>query len=131
MKTPAFKRLREKLAADEPIYGHRGQWEGPGVATELLAIKDTLRAEGKHCGILSTSHENLMERRVQGFRMLGLGSDNGLLLPNLHGALGVAGQDRHIVPTFVSSKPATASHEPDILIPSLGHRQAHCRAFCW
>jgi 2-keto-3-deoxy-L-rhamnonate aldolase RhmA len=58
--------------------GFRGQWEGPGVAKELLAIKDTLRAHGKHCGIMATSHENLIERRLQGFRMLGVGSDSGL-----------------------------------------------------
>src|SRR5882724_424244 len=57
--------------------GHRGQWEGPGVAKELLAIKDTLRAHGKHCGIMTTSPENLIERRQQGFRMLGVGSDAG------------------------------------------------------
>src|SRR6187455_338539 len=39
--------------------GYRGQWEGPGVAAELQAIKDTLRAHGKHCGIMATSNENL------------------------------------------------------------------------
>src|SRR4051812_23186297 len=31
--------------------GYRGHWEGPGIAAQLLAIKDTLRANGKHCGI--------------------------------------------------------------------------------
>src|SRR5437870_9299428 len=43
--------------------GCRGQWEGPGIAAQLQAIKDTLRAHGKHCGIVATSHENLIERR--------------------------------------------------------------------
>jgi 2-keto-3-deoxy-L-rhamnonate aldolase RhmA len=80
--------------------GHRGQWEGPGVAAELLALKDTLRAHGKHCGIMATSQENLVERRQQGFRMLGVGSDSGLLLRSLHAALGVVGQDRRILPTL-------------------------------
>jgi 2-keto-3-deoxy-L-rhamnonate aldolase RhmA len=87
--------------------GYRGQWEGPGVAAELQAIKDTLRAHGKHCGIVATSHENLIERRQQGFRMLGLGSDTGLLLRGLHAALGVIGQDRRILPTL----------EPDATAP--------------
>jgi len=92
--------------------GYRGHWEGPGVAKELLAIKETLRAQGKHCGIISTSHENLIERRLQGFRMLGLGADTGLLLRSLHAALGVVGQDRPIVPTFVPEKAALPiSHE--------------------
>jgi 2-dehydro-3-deoxyglucarate aldolase/4-hydroxy-2-oxoheptanedioate aldolase len=76
--------------------GHRGQWEGPGVAAQLLAIKDKIRVHGKHCGIMSTSHENLIERRQQGFQMLGLGSDSGLFLRSLHAALGVVGRDRRI-----------------------------------
>jgi 2-keto-3-deoxy-L-rhamnonate aldolase RhmA len=92
--------------------GYRGQWEGPGIAKELLAIEDKLRAHGKHCGIMATSQENLIERRLQGFRMLGLGSDTGLLLRSLHAALGVVGQDRHIAPTFVPEKAALPiSHE--------------------
>ncbi|MBI3853553.1 MAG: cupin domain-containing protein [Verrucomicrobia bacterium] len=84
--------------------GHRGQWEGPGVAAELLAIKDSLRAHGKDCGIMATSHENLIERRLQGFRMLGVGSDSGLLLRSLHAALGVVGRDRPMSATFVPDK---------------------------
>jgi 2-keto-3-deoxy-L-rhamnonate aldolase RhmA/quercetin dioxygenase-like cupin family protein len=86
--------------------GYRGQWEGPGVFAELQAIKDTLRAKGKHCGIIVGSHENLIERRLQGFRILGLGFDSGLLLRSLHAALGGAGQDRRILPTFVPDKTA-------------------------
>jgi 2-keto-3-deoxy-L-rhamnonate aldolase RhmA len=80
--------------------GHRGQWEGPGVAAELLTLKDTLRAHGKQCGIMSTSPENLLERRRQGFRMLGVGSDSGLLLRSVHTVLGVAGRDRRILPSL-------------------------------
>ncbi len=80
--------------------GYRGQWEGPGVAKELLAIKDAVRAAGKHCGIIATNNENLLERGRQGFRMLGLGIDGGLLLRSLHGALAAAGRDRPIVASF-------------------------------
>jgi 2-keto-3-deoxy-L-rhamnonate aldolase RhmA/quercetin dioxygenase-like cupin family protein len=81
--------------------GYRGQWEGPGVAKELLAVKDAIRAAGKHCGILATDNVNLLDRDRQGFRMLGVGSDTGMLLRSLHGALSAAGRDRAIVPTFV------------------------------
>ena len=84
--------------------GFRGQWEGPGVAKELLAIKDTLRAQGKHCGIMAASHENLVERRLQGFRLLGLGTDSGLFLRSLHAALGVVGRDRQMSPALVPEK---------------------------
>src|SRR6185436_7642206 len=80
--------------------GYRGQWEGPGVAAQLLDIKNTVRARGKHCGIMTTSLENLTERRQQGFGMLGLGSDAGLLLRSLHAALDQVGQDRRILPTL-------------------------------
>src|SRR5437867_11301112 len=95
--------------------GYRGQWEGPGVAAELQAIKDTLRDKGKHCGIMATSNENLIERRQQGFRMLSLGSDTGLLLRSLHSALGIVGQDRRILPTLVPEAnplPITALPRP-------------------
>lgn len=74
--------------------GFRGQWEGPGVAEQILAVKDTLRKAGKQCGVVTTSHENLRERVQQGFRMLALGIDSGLLLRSLRGALQVAGRDR-------------------------------------
>lgn len=80
--------------------GHRGQWEGPGVAEQLLAIKDKIRAAGKNVGIIATSNENLLERTEQGFRMVGVGVDTGLLLRSLHGALASAGCDRRIVPSF-------------------------------
>jgi hypothetical protein len=50
---------------------------------------------------MATSHDNLIERRQQGFRMLGVGSDSGLLLRSLHAALGIVGQDRRILPTLV------------------------------
>ena len=67
--------------------GFKGQWEGPGVAQQLLAIKDTIRRHGKHCGVLATSNDNLAERRDQGFRFLGVGMDAGLLLRSVTGAL--------------------------------------------
>src|SRR5262245_58328784 len=88
--------------------GFRGQWEGPGVAKELLAIKDALVAHGKHCGIMSTSHDNLLERQRQGFRMLGLGTDSGLLLRELHATLGRVGRDRQM---------ATGLAPPNNLLP--------------
>jgi 2-keto-3-deoxy-L-rhamnonate aldolase RhmA/quercetin dioxygenase-like cupin family protein len=90
--------------------GYRGQWEGPGVAERILAIKDAIRATGRHCGVLATSNENLRERSGQGFRMLGLGVDGPLLLRSLHAALAVAGRDRAMVAAFVSeSAPPTGA----------------------
>lgn len=60
--------------------GYVGEWEGPGVAEELLRIKDAITSSGKACGVLATSNQDLRQRRNQGFRMLCLGSDTGLLI---------------------------------------------------
>ncbi len=82
--------------------GYPGQWEGLGVADQLLSIKDTIRRAGKHCGILATSNENLRQRRSQGFRMLGAGTDGGLLLRSLHDCLIAVGRDRRILPDLAA-----------------------------
>ena len=74
--------------------GFRGQWEGPGVAEQILSLKDTINAAGKHCGVVSTSNQNLTDRLDQGFRMLSLGTDSGLLLRSLHQSLQEVDRDR-------------------------------------
>ena len=76
--------------------GFRGEWEGPGVGEKLLAVKDAIRAAGKHCGVVATGTANLAERFDQGFRMLALGLDGGLLLRSLHESLAAVGRDRKI-----------------------------------
>ena len=101
--------------------GFRGEWEGPGVAAALLGLMEKVRAHGKHCGIITTSNENLIERRQQGFRMLGVGSDTSLLLRSLHASLGVAGRDRRMLPTLlpdtVTLPAAALSRPPESLRP--------------
>ena len=77
--------------------GYRGQWEGPGVAEQILELKETINSAGKHCGLMTTSPDDLVKRRDQGFRMLGLGADSGLLLRSLHQALQTV--DRDCLPT--------------------------------
>jgi len=74
--------------------GSRGQWEGPGVAGQILQLKDAINAAGKHCGVMTTSIDDLIERRAQDFRMLGVGADSGLLLRSIHQALQAVGRDR-------------------------------------
>ena len=74
--------------------GYRGQWEGPGVAEQILQLKDTINSAGKHCGLITTSLEDLAQRHEQGFRMIGLGADTGLLLRSLHQALRTMNSDR-------------------------------------
>jgi 2-keto-3-deoxy-L-rhamnonate aldolase RhmA len=59
--------------------GYLGQWEGPGIAEKLLEFKNRVRARGLPCGILGTDFNDARMRRDQGFQMIGLGSDAGLL----------------------------------------------------
>lgn len=67
--------------------GSLGEWEGPGVAAQLLDIKDRIRARGIPCGILCRDSTEILKRRDQGFQMLGLNSDTGLLIRGLQHAL--------------------------------------------
>jgi len=100
--------------------GHRGQWEGPGVAEQLLAIKDKIRGAGKNVGIIASSNENLLERTQQGFRLLGVGIDTGLLRRGLHGSLAAVGRDRRIVPSFAPESDtvgAVVDRPPDAYRP--------------
>ena len=87
--------------------GFRGQWEGPGVAEQILAHKDTIRRAGKHCGIVATSHEDLLRRREQGFRMISVGLDGGLLIGALRSALKVVNRDQGMSSAFAADRAAS------------------------
>jgi 2-dehydro-3-deoxyglucarate aldolase/4-hydroxy-2-oxoheptanedioate aldolase len=89
--------------------GYRGQWEGPGIAEQILKLKDTIHAAGKHCGVLATSIDNIHQRQAQGFRAIGVGTDTGLLLRSLRTSLASVGRDRTIRTSLV----------PDWTVPSL------------
>jgi 2-keto-3-deoxy-L-rhamnonate aldolase RhmA len=80
--------------------GHRGQWEGPGVAEQILKLKNVLRDAGKHCGLLTRQAEDFVQRKDQGFRMLGLGTDAGLLIRSLREMLRAAGRERNPATTL-------------------------------
>ncbi|MFM9963256.1 MAG: HpcH/HpaI aldolase family protein [Planctomycetaceae bacterium] len=67
--------------------GALGEWEGPGVAAQLLEIKDRIRARGLPCGILCRDTTDIIRRRDQGFTMLGLSTDTGLLIRGLQSSL--------------------------------------------
>ncbi len=90
--------------------GFAGQWEGPGVAQQILNAKDQIRAAGRHVGVIATSNENIAQRREQGFRVIGMGIDAGLLLRSLKGALGSVGKDRKIKPGFTMESEGTPSN---------------------
>jgi len=68
--------------------GYLGEWEGPGVADRLLALKDAAKARGIPCGVMATDLENALLRQRQGFQMIGIGSDTGLLIRSAREVLG-------------------------------------------
>jgi len=59
--------------------GFVGEWEGPGIAEEVLRIKDLALARGFACGIVATDASNGQVRINQGFKIIGLGVDCTLL----------------------------------------------------
>jgi 2-keto-3-deoxy-L-rhamnonate aldolase RhmA len=67
--------------------GYLGQWEGPGVAEALLEFNAKVRSRGLATGIMATGIDDSRRRRDQGFQMIGLGSDTGLLIRSLATAL--------------------------------------------
>jgi len=61
-------------------YGHLGQWEGPGLAEKILEIRAKAAAKGIASGVMSRSLEDSLLRRDQGFNMIALGSELGLMI---------------------------------------------------
>jgi 2-keto-3-deoxy-L-rhamnonate aldolase RhmA len=71
--------------------GYAGQWQGPGVAEQLLEINSAIRAQGKYCGVIATDDQDVVRRRDQGFRLIALGVDTGLLARGLKSGLASVG----------------------------------------
>jgi 2-keto-3-deoxy-L-rhamnonate aldolase RhmA len=80
MSTPGVDALFIGPADLSSSAGHLGQWEGPGVAEMVLDIKDRATARGLACGIMAKGLDNARQRRDQGFRMIGVASDTGLII---------------------------------------------------
>jgi 2-keto-3-deoxy-L-rhamnonate aldolase RhmA/quercetin dioxygenase-like cupin family protein len=91
--------------------GYAGQWQGPGIGEQIQHVRDTIAAVGKTCGVIATSEANLLERRDQGFRMLGLGSDCSFLIRGMRTMLAAAGRDRKL-DASLTSRPELAEVAP-------------------
>ncbi len=74
--------------------GHLGDWEGPGVAGRLLEIKDQIRSRGIPCGIMGTDLTNAQSRGKQGFQMVGIASDTGLIIRSIKQARQAFAEDQ-------------------------------------
>ncbi len=76
------------LSAD---HGYLGDWEGPGMAELILDIRARAEAKGVGSAIMSTTMEDAISRRDQGFAMVGLGSDAGMMIRSIRKTLGELG----------------------------------------
>ena len=63
--------------------GYAGEWEGSGIAEAIDGVKNKIVAAGKNCGVTVKSKDDLNHRHKQGFRMLSIGADTGLLLKTI------------------------------------------------
>lgn len=99
--------------------GFRGQWEGPGVAEQILAMKDTIRQAGQHCGLIASSEADIVARKEQGFRMIGLGLDAGLLIRSLRSALQTVQRSPRMIASLESDPgpPAPLERPPESMRP--------------
>lgn len=91
--------------------GFRGEWEGPGVAEQILAMKDRIRDSGRHCGVIATSDDNLRERLGQGFRAIGVGTDTAMFARALKSTLASVDRDQPIRASLApeTRKPGTVA----------------------
>ena len=88
--------------------GALGEWEGPGVAAQLLQIKDRIRARGIPCGVLTRDAADLRRRRDQGFQMLGLCTDTDLIIRGLQQGLNTLRSPKLFFPTPAPTRRETS-----------------------
>lgn len=74
--------------------GYLGEWEGPGVAEDILTVLEKAGKKGIASGIMAMDNADLMMRLDQGFRMVGLGSDVGMMSRQLRPMLAEMGGRR-------------------------------------
>ena len=75
-------------------YGYIGEWEGPGIADRILDVRAKAESNGIATGLLARSVEDSIERRDQGFSMVGLGSEMSLLIRAVKENLEALGEGR-------------------------------------
>ncbi|WP_183408281.1 HpcH/HpaI aldolase family protein [Nocardioides pocheonensis] len=73
--------------------GAVGEWEGPGVAEINLDILARARERGISAGIVARSTYEAIARRDQGFGMVSLGSDLGLMIRQIGSMTSALGRD--------------------------------------
>jgi len=93
LATPGLAAIFFGPADMSASYGYLGEWEGPGVADRILAIRQNAEERGIAAGVLARTVDESLLRRDQGFRMVGLGADMGLLIRALRENLDALGRE--------------------------------------
>ncbi|SDY01101.1 2-dehydro-3-deoxyglucarate aldolase/4-hydroxy-2-oxoheptanedioate aldolase [Paenibacillus sp. CF384] len=74
-------------------YGYLGDWEGPGIAEIILNVRAAAAKLGIASGLMSMNAEDAKLRQEQGFNMVGLGSDIGLMIRSMESAMRAVGRE--------------------------------------
>ncbi|HTN07717.1 aldolase/citrate lyase family protein [Agriterribacter sp.] len=108
--------------------GYAGQWEGPGVAAQINTVKNAVVQAGKSCGIIASGMDDILNRTKEGFRMIGLGTDGGLILKTLNNFLTKLGRESNIKPdlSVTDIKPVEQYVLPDN-IPQSDRLETICK----
>jgi 2-keto-3-deoxy-L-rhamnonate aldolase RhmA len=72
--------------------GYPGTASEPQVVEKIMQVQKKILARGVPCGIVAFEKEDIMQRRDEGFRMIGLGFDTTLLIQAASQALAAAGR---------------------------------------
>lgn len=72
-------------------YGYLGEWEGLGVADRIADVATRAVSRKVAVGVIGRNLADLQRRREQGFQILGLGSDVGLMIERIQETLGALG----------------------------------------
>jgi 2-keto-3-deoxy-L-rhamnonate aldolase RhmA len=73
--------------------GFPGEWEGPGIADQILSLQRRIQLRGIPCAVLARDLPDARRRQEEQFRMIGLGSDTGVLIHSATEALRNVGAD--------------------------------------
>jgi 2-keto-3-deoxy-L-rhamnonate aldolase RhmA len=80
LATPGLEAIFFGPADLSASHGYLGQWEGPGIAEKILDIRRRAEERGIAAGLMARNADDAAARRAQGFNLIGLGADTGLLI---------------------------------------------------
>lgn len=80
LATPGIETIYLGLADMSATFGYPGQWEAPGVKEAVAKVLAVADSRGIATGILARNKEEIASRVTEGFSLVCVGSDTGLLI---------------------------------------------------